>query len=97
MALHRDYQSQQHVDFGQMICYLSTADQTRGHFMKLYIGTCFRDLNQNLYQIMDVKYGNSHSQYPSSYLCVCHEGDNKGREMWVSRNTILTTELEEVR
>jgi hypothetical protein len=64
--------------------------------MKLYIGTMFRDLNQNLYQIKDVKHGNSHSQHPSEYFCVCLEGDNKDREMWIMRSTLLKTELEEV-
>jgi len=64
--------------------------------MKFYIGTCFRDLNRNLYQIKDIRYGNSHSLYPSEYLCYCSEGDNKGREMWIMRKTLLKTELEEV-
>jgi hypothetical protein len=64
--------------------------------MKFYIGTMFRDLNQNLYQIRDVKHGNSHSQYPSDYHVVCLEGHNKGREMWIMRKTLLTTQLEEV-
>lgn len=64
--------------------------------MKFYIGTTFRDMDQNLYQIRDVKHGNSHSQYPSDYLCACLEGNNKGREMWIMRTTLLNTKLEEV-
>lgn len=64
--------------------------------MKLYIGTMFRDLDGNLYQITDTKSENSHSQHASSYLCYCLEGNNIGREMWVQRSTILKTELEEV-
>jgi hypothetical protein len=64
--------------------------------MKFYIGTTFRDLNENLYQIREVKNENKHSQYPSSYLCACLEGHNKGREMWIMRSTLLTTELKEV-
>lgn len=63
---------------------------------KFYIGTLFRDLNQNVYQIMDVGYGNSHSQYPSKYLCRCLEGENEGKERWVMRTTMLSIELEEV-
>jgi hypothetical protein len=64
--------------------------------MKFYIGTTFRDLNQNLYQIRDVKHENGHSQYPSSYLCACLEGGNRDREMWIARTTLLNTQLEEV-
>jgi hypothetical protein len=64
--------------------------------MNFYIGTMFRDLNENLYQIRDVNYGNSHSQYPGTYLCSCLEGENKGREMWVMRSTLLKTELKDV-
>jgi hypothetical protein len=63
---------------------------------KFYIGTMFRDLNQNVYQIMDVSNGNSHSQYPSKYLCRCLEGENEGKERWVMRSTMLSIELEEV-
>ena len=64
--------------------------------MNFYIGTMFQDLDKNVYQIMDVKYGNSHSQYPGTYLCSCLEGNNKGREKWVMRSTLATTKLKEV-
>lgn len=63
---------------------------------KIYIGTMFRDLDGNVYQVKDIQNGNSHSQYPSSYLCECLEGHNAGKVRWVSRSTILSIELEEV-
>ena len=64
--------------------------------MKFYIGTIFRDPDQNVYQIVDTKNENTHSQHASEYLCYCLEGNNEGREMWVMRKTMLSMELEEV-
>jgi len=64
--------------------------------MKFYIGTVFSDPDQNVYQIVDTKNENTHSQHASSYLCYCHEGNNAGREMWVMRKTMLSMDLKEV-
>lgn len=56
--------------------------------MEPIIGRYVHDA-KNTYAIMDVKYGNSHSQYPSEYLIRCVKGPNIDREMWVMRRTII--------
>lgn len=59
-----------------------------------YVGSKIRDLNQNIYLILKTKYTNSHSQYPSEYLCFCIDGPNRLKERWITRKALLETDVE---
>lgn len=50
---------------------------------KLTVGDILKDQTGNKYVVVDMKYGNTHSQYASEVFVECIAGKNKGRSMWV--------------
>jgi hypothetical protein len=50
--------------------------------ISLFIGDKLKDW-KNEYEVVDMKYENSHSQYPSHYFIKCYKGEHEGRDMWV--------------
>jgi len=51
--------------------------------VSLLVGDKLKDL-LNTYEVVGIKYENTHSQYPSHYLTECVSGPNFGRETLVS-------------
>lgn len=50
---------------------------------KLQAGDHLSDPDGNKYVVVDLEYGNSHSQYANKVLVNCYDGYNKGKERWV--------------
>ena len=50
---------------------------------KLIVGDILKDQAGNKYVVVDMKHGNTHSQYASEVFVECIAGKNKGRSMWV--------------
>ena len=50
---------------------------------KLIVGDILKDKTGNKYVVVDLRHGNTHSQYASEVFVECVAGKNKGRSMWI--------------